>query len=84
MLKSGKQAELAGTTDEIAEVRDIDDVQHSKFAYRLKNYNSWILEEYLLEPRSDWQKVEDKPEDEGLQEGQFILNGVKYQVSEIK
>ena len=27
---------------------------------------------------------EEKPEDEGLQEGQFILNGVKYQVSEIK
>lgn len=84
LLKSGKQAELAGTTDEIVEVRDIDDVQHSRFAYRLKNYNSWILEEYLKEPRADWEKVEDKPEDEGLQEGQFVLNGVKYQVSEVK
>ena len=84
LLKSGKQAELAGTTDEIAEVRDIDDVQHSRFAYKLKNYNSWILEEYLKEPRADWEKVEEKPEDEGLQEGQFVLNGVKYQVSEIK
>ena len=84
LLKSGKQAELAGTTDEIAEVRDIDDVQHSRFAYKLKKYNSWILEEYLKEPRADWEKVEEKPEDEGLQEGQFVLNGVKYQVSEIK
>ena len=84
LLKSGKQAELAGTTDEIVEVRDIDDVQHSKLAYKLKNYNSWILEEYLKEPRADWEKVEEKPEDEGLQEGQFVLNGVKYQVSEIK
>ena len=84
LLKSGKQTELAGTTDEIVEVRDIDDVQHSSYAYKLKNYNSWILEEYLKEPRADWEKVEDKPEDEGLQEGQFILNGVKYQVSEVK
>lgn len=83
LLKSGKQAELAGTTDEIVEIRDIDDVQHSRFAYRLKNYNSWILEEYLKEPRADWEKVEEKPEDEGLQEGQFVLNGVKYQVSEM-
>ena len=84
LLKSGKQAELAGTTDEIVEVRDIDDVQHSKFAYKLKEYNSWILEEYLKEPRADWEKVEEKPEDEGLQEGQFVLNGVKYQISEVK
>lgn len=84
LLKSGKQAVLAGTTDEIVEVRDIDDVQHSRFAYKLKDYNSWILEEYLKEPRADWEKVEEKPEDEGLQEGQFVLNGVKYQVSEIK
>lgn len=84
LLKSEKQAEFAGTTDEIAEVRDIDDVQHSRFAYRLKNYRSWILEEYLKEPRADWEKVEEKPEDEGLQEGQFVLNGVKYQVSEIR
>ena len=81
LLKSGKQKELAGTTDEIVEVKDIDDVQHSKVAYRLKNYNSWILEEYLKEPRADWDKVEDKPGDEGLKEGQFVLNGVKYQVS---
>ena len=84
LLKSGKQAELAGTTDEIAEVRDIDDVQHSSYAYKLKNYNSWILEEYLKEPRADWEKVEDKPGDEGLQEGQFVLNGEKYQVSKVK
>ena len=81
LLKSGKQKELAGTTDEIVEVKDITDVQHSKVAYRLKNYNSWILEEYLKEPRADWDKVEDKPGDEGLKEGQFVLNGVKYQVS---
>lgn len=84
LLKSGKQADLAGTTDEIVEVRDIDDVQHSSYAYKLKKYNSWILEEYLKEPREDWKKVEDKPDDEGLQEGQFIMNDVKYQVSEIK
>lgn len=83
LLKSGKQKELAGKTDEIVEVRDIDDVQHSSFAYKLKNYNSWILEEYLKEPRADWEKVEEKPEDEGLKEGQFVLNGVKYQVSKV-
>lgn len=84
LLKSGKQKELAGTTDEIVEVRDIDDIQHSKFAYKLKDYNSWILEEYLKEPREDWEKVEEKVEDEGLKEGQFVLNGVKYKVSEVK
>ena len=83
LLKSGKQKELAGKQDEIVEMRDIDDVQHSRFAYKLKNYDSWILEEYLKEPRADWEKVEEKPGDEGLKEGQFVLDGVKYQVSKV-
>ena len=72
LLKSGKQAELAGTTDEIVEVRDIDDVQNSRFAYKLKNYNSWILEEYLKEPRADWKKVEDETPAVELKENQYL------------
>ena len=83
LLKSGKQAELAGTTDEIVEVRDIDDVQNSRFAYKLKNYNSWILEEYLKEPRADWEKVEEKPVE--LKENQYLRwDGVVIEVKVVE
>lgn len=37
LLRSKRQEELAGTTDEIVEVKEIDPIQHSKFMYRLKN-----------------------------------------------
>lgn len=85
LLASPKYKDLLGTKDKIAEVITLDKPgNHSKVAYRLEKYNSIILEEYLEESHASWQKVEEKPEDEGLQEGQFVLNGVKYQVSEVK
>ena len=83
LLKSGKQAELAGTTDEIVEVRDIDDIQHSRFAYKLKNYNSWILEEYLNEPRKNWKLVGDEEHELPDYAGNFVSwNGKRYKIGE--
>lgn len=85
LLASPRYKELLGTKDKIAEVIKLDKPgNHSKVAYRLEKYNSIILEEYLEEAHASWQKVEEKPENEGLKEGQFVLNGAKYQVSEIK
>lgn len=92
LLKSKRQAELAGTTDTIKEVKKIDKIQHSQYAYLLKDTNSWILEEYLEEPRKNWEvvevddedKVEDGKEVEPLKDGQFWWNDVLYQINEVK
>jgi len=54
LMLSKKQKELAGTKDTIEEVKAIKPVQHSKYAYLLKGSKSWILEEYLVDPRSKW------------------------------
>lgn len=93
-MLSKRQEELTGTKDEIAEVKDIKDIGHSRYAYRLKKYNSWILEQDLEEPRADWKvvdKVENNIEKEDgksggveLKEGQFVLYGKVYQVTEVK
>ncbi|WP_273478257.1 glucosaminidase domain-containing protein [Ignavigranum ruoffiae] len=92
-MLSKKQEALTGATDEIAEVKDIKDIGHSRYAYKLKKFNSWILEEDLLEPMEDWKEVEEVPTDiqdekdskEGkpLPEGQFMMNGKLYQVQEV-
>lgn len=95
LLKSKRQAELAGTTDTIKEVKKIDKIQHSQYAYLLKDTNSWILEEYLEEPRKNWEvvevddeddedKVEDGKEVKPLKDGQFWWNDVLYQINEVK
>lgn len=92
LLKSKRQEELAGTTDTIKEVKKIDKIQHSQYAYLLKDTNSWILEEYLEEPRKNWEVVEVENEDkvengkevEPLKDGQFWWNDVLYQINEVK
>ena len=92
LLKSKRQEELAGTTYTIKGVKKIDKIQHSQYAYLLKDANSWILEEYLEEPRKNWEVVEvedeDKVEDgkdvQPLEDGQFWWNDIKYQISEVK
>ena len=92
LLKSKRQEELAGTSDTIKDVKKIDRIQHSQYAYLLKDANSWILEEYLEEPRKNWEvvevededKVEDGKEVEPLKDGQFWWNDIKYQISEVK
>src|SRR5699024_2383110 len=76
LLASPRYKDLLGTKDKIAEVIKLDKPSnHSKVAYRLEKYNSIILEEYLEEAHASWQKADEKPEDEGLKEGQFVLNG---------
>lgn len=57
LLRSFKYDEYVGTTDEIVEVKDVSNLanrNHSNRAYLLKGYNSWILEEYLIESKRDW------------------------------
>lgn len=51
--------EVAGKTDTIKQVKELSGVSNSKRAYLMTGFNSWILEEYLEEPRADWIKVED-------------------------
>src|SRR5574344_1807996 len=84
-MKSKKHNEIVGTKDRIKEVRVLDEpMSYSKRVYLLEKYNSWILEQDIIEARASWEKVEDKPEDEGLKEGQFVLDGEKYQVGIVK
>ena len=94
LLQSKKYDELLGTKDKIVEVKEIEPANHSKLAYKVENSNSWILQEYVEESFGDaWEIVEpEEPpitEEDGkngreLEEGQFYLNGVLYQVVEIK
>ena len=89
LMLSKRQKQLELPKDKIVEVKDIPDVNHSRYAYRLEKYNSWILEEYLLEPKSDWELIEeedktDSKEGEKLKDGQFYWNGKLYQVSKVK
>lgn len=87
LMVSSKQSALAGTKDRVIEVKKIARIQHSEYMYRLEKSNSWILEEYLVEPRSEWVKVtpptptpEPTPEPVETTEGEFILNGVHYKI----
>lgn len=89
LLLSKRQKELELTKDKIAEVKDIPDVNNSRYAYRLEKYNSWILEEYLVEPKSDWKLVKeedksDSKESVKLKDGQFYWNGKLFEVKEVK
>lgn len=88
-LVSNRQKELEGTSDEIAEVLDIDDVNFSKVAYKLKKYNSWILEEYLEEVKAGWKQIDKTTQEDGkeginLKEGQFVWKEKLYQIEEVK
>ncbi|MGF3066654.1 glucosaminidase domain-containing protein [Facklamia sp. P12950] len=51
--------DVTGKQAKIKQVKDIKDVSHSKVAYLLEDFNSWILEEHIKEAKSDWVKVED-------------------------
>lgn len=74
LIKSNRYEELVGATDEIVEIMEIDPMNHSKYAYRLKQYNSWLPQEYAVEAKRDWELVPEK-EDEvthSLQEGEYL------------
>ncbi len=85
LLLSPRQVELAGTTDEIAEVITLDTkIQHSEIAYKLKNYNSVILEEYVKEARNSWVVIDENLEDDvvDVHENFVQLNGKRYVVGD--
>ncbi len=82
--------DFTGKSATIAKVMDIKAGTHySKRAYLLKEFNSWILEQDLVEPRSEWVKVEGNETDEKTTpneittdgEGYFYLKGVKYKLT---
>lgn len=96
-MKSKRHDEIVGTQDEIVEVKPVE-MSYSKRAYKLKQYNSWILEQDLVEPRAKWQEVttevketSDSPSETDITsdvvemlEGQFFLEGKLYQIVEVK
>lgn len=88
LMLSKRQSELEGTKDKIAEVKDIDDVNFSRYAYRLEKYNSWILEENLEEVKENWTKVSEEQEADSkeakpLPDGHFNWNGKVYRIEEV-
>lgn len=87
LMVSGKQAELAGNVDKIKKIKKIDRIQHSEYMYLLEGTNSWILEEYLKEPRDGWDQVdedlEEPSEDVGTFDGDYVqLHGKRYKVGD--
>ena len=87
LMVSGKQAELAGKADKVKEVKKIDRIQHSEYMYLLEETNSWILEEYLQEPRKLWDEVdediEEPSEEVAIYDGDYVqLHGKRYKVGD--
>ena len=77
-MKSKRQSELTGTKDKIVTIEEVPAGSNSsRYAYKLEKYNSWILEEHLVESKENWKTIEDK---EITKEGILELNGIKYRV----
>ena len=84
-LLSNKQKELIGTKDKIKQVKDIEDCNFSKVAYLLEKYNSWILEEDLVEVKADWVDTGKTDDSEPkLKDGQFLWQGKIYEIKEVR
>lgn len=88
LMLSKRHDEIKNTQDVIKEVKVLDDPRsNSKVVYLLEKYNSWILEEELLEAREDWKEAEDiEPIEDGfpiLKDNQFYYRGKIYQYEEV-
>lgn len=66
---------FALTKDKIKAVRDAK-IGYSTKAYLLEGYNSWILEQDLVEARQSWSKTQPKL----IEDNELVLDGVKYKV----
>ena len=89
LMLSKRHDEIKNTQDVIKEVKELDDPRsNSKIVYLLEKYNSWILEEELLESREDWKEAEEiKPVEDGfpeLTDNQFFFRGKVYEYHEVK
>lgn len=89
-IHSKKHDELVGTQFTVEEIKNIEPIGYSKFAYKSKEHNSWILEQDIVEARDSWkvEEVDSDLKDEGkdapeLKEGQFWIGDTLYQVTEI-
>ena len=71
--------DFAGDKDTITKVMPVN-VGYSKRAYLLKNKRSWILEQDLVEPRSEWSS-EQKDQQEQLD--YVYIDGVKRIIGDI-
>lgn len=71
--------DFAGDTDTITKVMDVS-VGYSKRAYLLKDKVSWVLEQDLVEPRSDWSS-EQKDQQEKLD--YVYIDGVKRAIGDV-
>lgn len=95
LMQSNKYDELVGKKDVVVEVKQIPagkQGNHSQTAYKLKNYASWILEEYIEESSASWELVDEKEDDvqptppAPSYDGNYVYwDGKKYKVeNEIK
>lgn len=72
--------ELKGKQDKIKKVKNVS-VGYSKKAYLLTKYNSWILEQDLVEARSHWKEAPNDLSDEEKQSDRYIIwDGKRYEV----
>lgn len=89
LMLSKRHDEIKDTQDIIKEAKELDDPRsNSKVVYLLEKYNSWILEEELLEAREDWKEAEDiEPVEDGfpeLTDNQFFFRGKVYEYHEVE
>ena len=84
-MATTKAKDIQGTKDTIIEVKKVD-IDWSEYAYLVKGYNSWVLEQDLVEPRAHW-SAPVSPETPVTEDDDFALyelDGQWYKVEKVE
>lgn len=84
-MATTKAKDIQGTKDVIVEVKKVD-IGWSEYAYLVKGYNSWVLEQDLVEPRAHWSAPvsPDTPVTEDDDFALYELDGQWYKVEKVE
>lgn len=84
-MESSRAKDIQNSKDVIIDVKDVN-VDWSKKAYLVKNYNSWVLEQDLVEPRAHWSTPvkPDTPVSEDDDFALYELDGQWYKVAKVE
>ena len=84
-MATSKAKDIQGTKDVIVEVKKVD-VDWSEYAYLVKGYNSWVLEQDLVEPRAHWSAPvsPDTPVTDDDDFALYELDGQWYKVEKVE
>ena len=84
-MATTKAKDIQGTKDTIVEVKKVD-IDWSEYAYLVKGYNSWVLEQDLVEPRAHWSTpvAPETPVTEDDDFALYELDGQWYKVEKVE